>query len=198
MILVGRRIRLRSIEDFDIPELYRLTSSSAVSDRWRFRGATPGLEEFAATLFHNTLSQFVVEDARGRLIGHVTAYEPDFRNRHAAFAVMTAEEVWGTGVGMEASALFLFHLFETWDLRKVYCEVIEHNMPFFASALRRYGSCEGILKAHEFSRGTYRDVYLLGLWREPIEASRPRWERYFARGTLNRQPSGTNASGTPL
>jgi len=164
--LTGRAVSLTPLFPSDYPALYELAISEQVSYRWRFRGGIPNYEAFVQSLYVDVLSQFVVRsEPSGAAVGHVVSYGTDFQNGYSYAGAMMRADLQGTGSGIEAFALFVRYLFATWNLRKVYLEVVEFNMPQFGSAIGRYVTEEGRLREHVYYQGRLWDQYLLALYR---------------------------------
>lgn len=163
----GHRVRLLPLTGVNPSEALDLYLRGDNFVRFRLRGTTPSPEAFARMLWDRVLCQFAVLEA-ARVVGVVTAFEPDLRNRHVHVAVVTRDDA-GKGAGMEGLALLLDHLFAEFDLRKVYAEVLEPNAEEFLSGLGRLATVEGRLVDHEYMDGGYHDMLVVAI-------SRDRWE----------------------
>lgn len=133
---------------------------------YRLRGRVPSPEAFRAMVWEGVLAQFLVALDDGRVLGLVSAVQPDFRNRHAHVAVIVEPEWRDTGLVIDGLARFLSYLFTQFDLRKVYAEVLERNLGGFASGDGRFFTVEGRMVDHEYVDGGYEDMLLLATTRE--------------------------------
>ncbi len=165
----GRLCQLRPI----IPEDHRILYSIAIADqvnfRWRYRGAVPPFEAFIAGLHADVLSQFVVCGLGDpRPAGLVVTYTADMNNGTTFLgAVMTPETI-GSSIGIEATCLFVRHIFETWNIRRIYMEVVEYNMPFFQSGEGSLFTIEGCQKERYYFADKFWDNFLLTIEKEQV------------------------------
>jgi RimJ/RimL family protein N-acetyltransferase len=178
--LEGRWAYLRPITEADYAFLFALSTDETTGFRWRFRGETPSPEGFAHAIWHDVLAQFLVcSVATNEPAGHVLAFNPNLRDRHADIAMVVRPDRVGHGWALEGAQLFIDYLFATWDFRKLYAWVAEFNLTRFSSVIdRRMFTVEGRLGEHEYYGDRYWDVVVLGLhrrrWEEFMEAVRTR------------------------
>lgn len=177
--LVGPRVRLVPLTAQYEGEALALYTSGAHLTRYRLRGATPSPEAFRQALWDRVLAQFVVV-GDGKVLGLVSAFQADLRNRHAHIAVVARADA-PPGVGMEGTALLIEHLFTEFDLRKVYAEVMVPNGAAFGSGAGRVFVVEGRLTDHEYLDGEYHDMLVMAI-------SRERWEEHVDRFLGPRPP----------
>jgi len=162
--LVGARARLVPLTaQYEAAALSLYTTGSHLT-RYRLRGATPSPEAFRQALWDRVLAQFVIVTG-DKVMGLVSAFQADLRNRHAHIAVVAHPDA-APGIGMEGTALLIEHLFSEFDLRKVYAEVMAPNGDAFGSGAGRLFVVEGRLTAHEYLDGEYRDMLVMAVSRE--------------------------------
>jgi RimJ/RimL family protein N-acetyltransferase len=168
--LNGRRLRLRPITPEDYPFLYEFMGSQDVAYRWRHGGAFPPYEAFVQSLQREYNPQYLVtrKDTEERA-GWVMSYSVDLRHGFAYMGLIMAPIFVGSGLGLEAAALFLNHLFSSWNLRKVYMEAPDFTVDSLASGLERFFKEEGVLKAHRYYHGRFWDEHILAVYREDWE-----------------------------
>jgi RimJ/RimL family protein N-acetyltransferase len=165
--LRGRRVELRPVTIPDYEFLYNISLAPDNLVGWRYRGTTPSPEALVQSLWQNVLAQFMIVRPTDRSrVGLISAYNADLHNLTTRVALIVAPEYEQQGWVMDAVALFLGYLFETWNLRKVYYETIEFNYARFASGLNTRFHVEGCLKHHTFHAGQYWHVYTLAVYRE--------------------------------
>ncbi|MDZ4826013.1 MAG: GNAT family protein [Actinomycetota bacterium] len=174
--LCGRRVRLRALAPSDYDFCYQLAVDERTAPHWRYRGAPPRPEDFVRELWQSVLVQFIVERRDGsERLGLVTAYDANTRDGHCHIAAIFRPDtrMWP----LEGVFLFVNYLFAEYDFRKLYGEVIEYNLPAFASTVGRWLDSEGVRREHEYHSGRYWDVHLLALWRDRFELDRERMLR---------------------
>jgi len=168
-VLRTPQLALRPVHPEYVPFLYDLAIREDVGWRWRFRGAIPDIETFEAGLRQGVLSQFVVVAApSGMPVGTVGSYQGDLGRGTAHVAAAFVPEQWGSRLPIAAVDLFVRHLFQVWNLRKLYLEVPEFNYAQIASGVGRYFEVEGRLREHSYYDGRYWDEYVLAVYRTNI------------------------------
>lgn len=170
--LVGPRVRLLPLTAQYEGDALALYTSGSHLTRYRLRGATPSPEAFRQALWDRVLAQFVVA-AGGKVVGLVSAFQADLRNRHAHIAVVAHPDA-PPGAGLEGTALLIEHLFAEFDLRKIYAEVMAPNGEAFGSGAGRLFEIEGRLVGHEYFNGSYQDMLVMAI-------SRERWAEHVDR-----------------
>jgi RimJ/RimL family protein N-acetyltransferase/aryl carrier-like protein len=152
--------------------LYELAISEEVGFRWRFRGAVPTQETFAAGLNQGVLAQFVVTiPATGEPVGLVVAYNADMSRGVAHLAAVFVPAYVLSGLGVGAVDLFVRHLFQVWNLRKLYMEMPEYNFELIASGAGERFDVEGRLRDHNYYDGRFWDEYVLAVYRHHVGAA---------------------------
>jgi RimJ/RimL family protein N-acetyltransferase/aryl carrier-like protein len=157
--------RLAQVDQADVGFLHALASHPQTSFRWRYRGAPPPLERFAAELWAQVLVQYVVRRVdTDEPAGHVVAYAADAGQGHAYLGAVFLPDYSGTGLAADAVALFTRYLFHTFPLRKLYLEVPGFNWPLLRSAAGRLFEVEGVLRDHDYYAGRYWDKYVCAIY----------------------------------
>lgn len=160
------RTFLRVIGPEDYEYLRRIEISEMLGPRWRLRGRTVPAEEYAASLWSGVLTQFfVVSKDASNALGIVSCYGASMQDRHAyiAAARLTEEK---DPVLVEGIATFMNYVFACWDLRKLYVEVADYNLPQMAGFLGRRFEAEGVLSSHTYLDGRYWDQHVFAITRE--------------------------------
>jgi RimJ/RimL family protein N-acetyltransferase len=164
--LEGRHVSLRPITPEDYPWLQNAELSSELAMRWRFRGATPGPEQWAQAIWTGSLAQFLVVERRtGDPAGLVAVYRANFQHAHAALGAARFASA-KSPVMILGIALFLRYVFACWNFRKLYLELPEYNYSQFASGLGRIFEVEGVLREHNYFDGQLWDEMLLAIYRD--------------------------------
>lgn len=169
----GSHVRLVAPRHDHIPDVRSWAVAPDNGWRWQLRGRSASHEEIAAFVFGDSLATFVVErSSDGAPVGLVSARNASLANGFAYLSALLHPRLQGQGWPAEGLVLFVDFLFRTFDLRKLYCEVIEPNLPQFESAIGRLLVEEGRLRAHEWCQGEWVDLVILGLYRDVFEDSR--------------------------
>ncbi|KAA0232739.1 MAG: N-acetyltransferase [Actinobacteria bacterium] len=95
-------------------------------------------------------------------------------DRLGHFALLGDPRFTGTGLMFDGLALLLDHTFRTWEMRKLYAEALEYNLPQFKGAIGRLLEVEGRLRQHTWRQGRWWDRFTLTL-------ERTTWEEYRGR-----------------
>ena len=134
----GSRVILRPVAPADVPQFYEAACDPEHGYRWRFRGRTPGFEEFQSSFFDGVLCQYTVANPdNGDPVGVCVAYNADMASQQAYFAFLalprrSAEQRLAM---IEGAALFVNHLFRTFPLRRLLMELPAYNSPLIADLI---------------------------------------------------------------
>jgi len=171
---VSQTVFMRPLLPQDHEPLYFAALEPQNSYRWRYRGQTISFREFSDSLSQGVLAQFAFASvADSSLVAYCSSYNYDPAAQHCAFAVqrLDFEDSADTAV-VESAGLFLNYLFRTFNLRKVFADIPEYNMPAF-----------GVLPDVFETEGTRRDYYWHAgrFWTEvTISTSRAAWQTFAA------------------
>lgn len=166
--LTGRHVQLRPVTQADYHWLRIAELAEDVAPRWRHRGATPGPEAWAGTLWAAVLAQFIVVPVGepAQALGMVSLHDVDLRNRTGHFSASTFLPATPSPAFLMGAALFVDYIFSYWNLRKLYLEVVEFNLPQFASEVGRTVEIEARLRDFVYFNGRYWDKLILAITRE--------------------------------
>lgn len=171
VVLTTRRLQLRNILPKDVSSLYDISIHPRNAFVWRLRGTTPGIEEFRRQLYLGVLCQFVISPrGSGDVLGYVSAYNPDFRNRFVYIAVAVHPTLQQSGAGIEATIGFCNYLFEGWDFRLLLFETTEPSYDTFKMA-ETIGlvALEARIRDKYYYQGAYVDGLILSIRREQLQ-----------------------------
>ena len=170
-VLEGERVRLRPVEDPDLPLYVRWTNDPDVR-HWLHRSERPlstlelerakveGMRRDPRTLV------WCIETER-RPIGDVRLLEIDTAHGRAELGIaIGVKECWGRGYGTDAIRRVLRHAFGELGLRRVWLITDADN----ARGIRCYEKCgfvrEGVLRGHRLRYGRPLDMLAMGVLRE--------------------------------
>ena len=186
----AERLRLRSIEDSDLDQLYAIFSDPKVMRYW----STPPLEsveEVQALLREirtgneqgTMLKWGVALKPADNLIGTVTLFHLDLDQGRAEIGYAQAQAHWGNGYINEALQALLTHAFEEMKLRRLEADVDPRNAASIKTLERLGFQREGFLRERWHVAGEIQDALFYGLL-----------EREWLRPERNVQNSSTQAS----
>lgn len=145
VVLIGKRIRLRLIEERDAPQLFELYSDQEVMRYWNHAPWTT-LDQ-ADRAIHEARSEhasgvslhYVIEQlSTKKVIGSCALYSFTQENRRAALGYLLCQSCWGQGYLSEAMRIFIDYAFAELELESIYADVNPDNVAS-AKALNRLG-----------------------------------------------------------
>jgi len=174
-MLDGKLVRLRAVEQGDLPTFVRWINDPEVTEYLQFE--PPMSLEDEVTWYHHMLKgrdkAFAIETLDGRLIGNVGLVGLDWRNRRTDLGIMIGEkDAWSQGYGTDTITVLLRYLFEELGLHRVglYADIGNQR------AIRCYEKCgfkrEGVVRAHRFKDGRYLDSVLMSILRPDWDEGR--------------------------
>lgn len=113
-----------------------------------------------------TLHLFTIEYA-GHCVGRVELGNLDTENGHAAFGIVIGDKSFQyKGLGSFALNHLLNYAFNELKLTKLYGEVYDFNVASQKFLTKIGFNLDGVLRKHEFFRGSHRDMYQYSFLRE--------------------------------
>jgi RimJ/RimL family protein N-acetyltransferase len=169
--LVGERVRLRAVEEGDLPLLVRWMNDPDVR-YWLHHSDRPDATvETVRGRFGLTGDGFpnlvwMIETYEGRPVGHVGLLAVDPHHLRAELAISIGEkECWSHGYGTDAITAVLRHGFETLGLRRIDLHTDADN----ARGIRCYEKAgfvrEGVMRERRLRNGEPLDMVVMGVLR---------------------------------
>ncbi|HET6628046.1 MAG TPA: GNAT family protein [Nocardioidaceae bacterium] len=164
--LTGEQVRLRELREADLPELvgwWRGPEVAVFNDRVQPRPDKP-LEEMFRTWSDNGSSAgaaFCVETLDGELVGHVSLWGAEVRNRCATFGILIGPEYQSQGLGTEATRLMVSYGFTELGLHRIELMVHAENDRAIAAYRRAGFEQEGLFRSKLFYGGSFHDQVLM-------------------------------------
>lgn len=150
--------------------IYSVVADPTVSWRWRYRGAVPSRDQVIAQFSTNALVQMlVVDSATEQMAGFVSLYDYNPRSATAYCAAAAHPRFHRSGRVSEATAVLALYGFHSWELRKIYFDVLEFNLDQMPM-LTQLGREEGRLIGHERAFGRYWDLSTIAVYAEDVAA----------------------------
>lgn len=168
--LLGRRVRLRWLEERDIPALFDIFSHPEVMRYW----ITPPMagEDEARQLVKDVHECFqrgdlyewgVARIEDDLIIGTCTMGYIDWSNGRAEIGYALGRPFWGSGLAAESLHLLLTHAFDEMDFRRLEADVDPRNGASIRLLERLGFRREGYLRERWCVDGEIQDAILFGL-----------------------------------
>jgi RimJ/RimL family protein N-acetyltransferase/acyl carrier protein len=171
----GPRVVLRPVREVDHASLYRMATSGDGAYRWRLRALAPSEPDLHSVLWDAVLVQLAVARiGRPTPIGLVQAFRASPQG-YAFLSVLLEEGARGKGLGFEALALFVDHLFDNFPLRRLYAEAGAFDEADLLRGTGRWFEEHARLPGQLFWQGERWDLLILGV-------ERAAWRRARAGG----------------
>ena len=171
--LSAQRVRLRWLEDKDVPALFTIFGDPQVTRCYWGQPVLPN-PSAAAALLADIRQKFAEEQLfqwgvaladTGALIGTCTLASLDAANRRADLGFALARAYWGHGHMQEALRVLLRFAFSDLQLRRLTADTDPRNAPAIRTLERLGFRREGLLREHYLLHGEPQDSILYGLLR---------------------------------
>lgn len=170
-MIIGERIILREIEEGDLNSIVKWRNDPDIL-RWLFSysplNETKQRRWYEKYMADDTQQTFIIEVKEEKIpIGTVGLTNIDYKNQRGELTIIIGEKNYrGRGLGGECLNLLVKFAFNEMNLRKIKTLVFSDN----EKAIKLYEKCgfveEGVLKGEIFKDGMYKDVLIMGIWRE--------------------------------
>lgn len=168
--LTTARLRLRTITEHDLVDLYQVFSDDEVTYflpyiTWTDMLAAKSwyarvLDDAAA---RSALQLVLEEQASGKVIGTIILFRFDAECARAELGYALNREYWHGGYMREALQALLPHAFNELGLHRIEAEVDTRNAPS-AKLLRSLGfNEEGLMRQRWKMKGEYKDTWFFGM-----------------------------------
>jgi RimJ/RimL family protein N-acetyltransferase len=174
--LIGDKCYLRPLERADAAVIAPwFNDQEVVRTMLSYRPMSVGAEE--AWLADNAKGHGIVVGialrATDELVGSTGLNQIDLRNRHACFGIVIGrKDLWGQGLGTEATRLVVDYAFATLNLHRIWLHAYEYN----ERGVRAYEKVgfkrEGVLREDCYRDGRYWDTIAMAIIRADWEAQR--------------------------
>src|SRR6266545_777524 len=171
--LEGRLIRLRAVEEHDLPRINRLFNDPEVL-RHLSTVTFPGPLQDTRQWWEGRFAQgggevrFAIETRPGELVGASSLNDVNGRTRTATLGIWLGQPYWDQGYGTDAVATMCRFAFREMNLQRVELHVFATN-PRGQRAYEKVGfKEEGRLRRAHFVGGEHVDVIVMGLLSEDL------------------------------
>lgn len=172
MIIEGKKIILRAIEEEDLPLLHRWANSPEIWYQlggWHFPGSMDYMKNWFYGLRNDNLNQrFAIEARDVGLIGTANLLDIDWKNNHAFHGMVIGNtDVRGKGYGTDVLTAIMRYAFEELHFERLDGSIIEYNKASLGLYLGKCGwKEEGRQKRWYFRSNKYWDRIIVGITRE--------------------------------
>lgn len=165
-MLSGRFVKLRAIEDADLPHIAAWRSDPRVYEffyEYEPLSLAQQKDWHEGQRRNRSERNWVIALHSGEPIGTISIYGIDARSRRAEWGRFLIGSERYIGVGAEVEALVLQYAFEHLNLNCLYCEVLSDN----AAVIRQHEQfgfrIDGQLRARTFKNGRFVDAVMMSL-----------------------------------
>ena len=171
--IAGERVRLRWLEDADVPALLAIFGDAEVMRYWShgpfasIDDARDYLRQIRECFAKRELFQWGIElIAASQIIGTCTLAHLDAQHRRAELGFALARAHWGHGYMSEILPALVRFAFEDLDLHRLTADADPRNHASIRALSRLGFRPEGILREHYLLHGEKQDAIIFGLLRE--------------------------------
>lgn len=170
MIISGKIITLRAIEEDDLEMLRSLINNSEVEHlvgSWN-----PPISKFSQQSWFDKISKaskwesmyFTIETQIDGAVGYLILYDIDWKNRRASYGMKTRSDKKMNNVGFDTATTIMKYVFNELNLNKLECEFIETNaVSIHVHRDKCHWNIDGIKRQHLFQDGKYHDVIIMSI-----------------------------------
>jgi RimJ/RimL family protein N-acetyltransferase len=177
MSIPGRIVRLRAVEETDLPQLHHWANDEQLwsgMGGWRFPSSLASAQAWFAGLKSDALNhRWIIETLDGdQAIGTANLVDLDWKNRHATHGMMLgAQTVQGKGYGRDVVMAVMRYAFDELGLERLDGDIIEFNAASYRLYVEKCGwREEGRQRRWHYRRGRFWDRIVVGVTREDYVA----------------------------
>lgn len=173
-ILETRKVRLRPLENADIPLLHKWRNCERYMAFCSIRRMPVSEEQFRDELktdFENDRHlQFMIEvQSSQKIVGTIFSYNLNRIDGYVFVTVFIDEQFEKRGHGPQAFILLIEFLFKSLPIEKIYIEVYGYNDHSLANLTKKLFEKEGHFKHHRFWDGSRHDMMRYAIYRDKTE-----------------------------
>lgn len=170
MNIKGEQVLLRFIEPDDLEAIREMTNDADqeyMIGGWSFPAAKKHQEDWYQRVLSDRNNIRLAIEYDNTFVGLVTLTDIDWKNGKAETGIrLTLSAPKQKGIANDALKALLKYAFDELNLQRVYATVLEHNI----ASKKLHDKCgyvvEGTLRKSIYKRGSYHDVYVMGLLKE--------------------------------
>ncbi len=190
--ICSARITMRTISEADFTILHSWRNSNDYIRLFSIVRNTVSFEKFVCdkkkTLESKKESHFFIQRniTDNPPLGTIYAYDINQIDGHAFIGLYIDQKYRKCGYGAEAGVLMVCHLFDSLQLRKIYCDVFCYNSQSISLMKNLEFHIEGTFKEHSFYEGRWHDVIRFAIFRDDTDRIR-RLQGKFLRQRFGRE-----------
>jgi len=171
MDLQGRHVYLRCCSEQDISLLFQWRNDNDFRKNCSVRRDETNLDDFREELKEDFkrdrhIQMMIVRKKDEKSIGTIYSYGYKKVDGYAFITIFLSESYRTSGYGVEAIALFLYHLFSKFPIFKIYMEVYEYNTQSLSCICGAGFSQEGCFGGHRLFNGIRYDLLRYAIYKE--------------------------------
>jgi len=176
MNILGKQVRLRAIEEEDLPKLHGWANDPEIwygLVGWHFPYSMESHKKWFLSLGADQRNQrLAIETLDGKLIGTASLTDIDWKNNHASVGVRLGEkETWGKSYGTDATVAMMRYAFDELHFERLDIEIIEYNTASIRHICEKCGGKEeGRMRNWFFRKGRYWDKIIVGITKDDYAA----------------------------
>ncbi len=177
MSIPGKRVRLRAVEEADLPLLHRWANDEVLwadLGGWRFPSSMDSAEAWFSGLKSDQLNhRFIIETLdTPAAIGTANLVGLDWKNRHAEHGMLLGDpDVRRKGYGRDTVMAMMRYAFDELGLERLHSDIIAYNDASLGLYVDACGwTVEGRQRRWHHRRGQFWDRVLIGVTREDYAA----------------------------
>lgn len=168
-MIKGKKVVLRPLEESDLDFCQVLYNDPHIRDMvvgWDFPSSKKNQKIWFESLIKDKRNiRFIIETKKKERLGLTGLWNIDWHNRSAlnAIKLLVTRKTKGKGYGKDAIMAMAAFAFFNVGLHKLWCEIIDYNIPSLKAYTQRCGwKIEGKLRKHIFKNGEYHNLYSIG------------------------------------
>jgi RimJ/RimL family protein N-acetyltransferase len=172
MNIHGKHVRLRAIEEGDLPLLQQWSNDPEIQwmlGGWHFPTSLRDQHAWLAALSCQSLHQRFAIDVPGQgMVGTANLVSIDWKNRSASHGILIGDDAArGKGYAVDTVMAIMRYAFDELGMARLDTDIIEYNQPSLRLYLERCGwTRDGVRPNGHFRKGRYWDKVLAGITRE--------------------------------
>lgn len=169
MIIKGKKVILRAIEQDDLPLLLKWANDPDICSMvggWHFPINTNDQKKWFESLSLNSVNQrFAIDSVADGLIGTANLVDINWKDRNAFHGILLGETaIRGKGYAADAIMAIMKYAFEELGLNRLDTTIIEYNTPSYSLYTQKCGwKKEGVQKDWYFRSNRFWDRIMVGV-----------------------------------